>query len=86
MLKLYIFSFCHNIYKLYPKSFSFYCKEAKATSKLPTHSVIIKSDKSLKEILLEQYVKYVKGFTAMKVSSLLAYKQLSWGNFTSLPD
>ena len=78
MLKLYIFSFCHNIYKLYPKSFSFYCKEAKATSKLPTHSVIIKSDKSLKEILLlEQYVKHVKGFTAMKVSSLLAYKQLS---------
>ena len=36
--------------------------------------------------MLEQYVKYVKGFTAMKVSSLLAYKQLSWGNFTSLPD
>ena len=76
MLKLYIFSPLPQN-KLYRKSFSFYCKEAKATSKLPTHSVIIKSDKSLKEILLEQYVKYVKGFTAMKVSSLLAYKQLS---------
>ena len=36
--------------------------------------------------MLEQYVKVFKGFTAMKVLGLLAYKQLSWGNFTSLPD
>ena len=30
--------------------------------------------------------KVFKGFTPVKVSGLLAYKQLSWGNFTSWPD